>query len=55
MSTYYLAKARQNQLLREAEQDRLVRTAMRAKREAGAHRLSQAKGWVNRRLHATRA
>jgi CubicO group peptidase (beta-lactamase class C family) len=32
MSTYYLAKARQDQLLREAERGRLTRTTKRAKR-----------------------
>ena len=54
MFTYYLAKARQNQLLREAEQDRLVKAAKRARKEAGALRSSQVGGWGNRRLHATR-
>jgi len=53
MFTYYSAKARQDQLLREAEQDRLIRATKRAKRESGQH--SQAKGWINRRLHTTRA
>jgi hypothetical protein len=55
MSTYYLAKANQEQLLREAEQDRLIREAMRAKRKAGKRRLSQEKGWGDRRLHTTHA
>lgn len=41
MFTYYLAKARQDQLLREAEQDRLVKAAKRAEREAGERRSSQ--------------
>ena len=33
MSTYYLAKARQDQSLREAERGRLIRAAKRAKRK----------------------
>jgi hypothetical protein len=54
MSLYYLAKAHQDQLLREAEQDRLVKEAMRAKRKSGKRRPPRTKGWGNRRLHATR-
>ena len=54
MFTYYSAKAHQDQLLREAEQDRLIRTAKRAKREAGKHQHSQAKSW-SRRFHTTHA
>jgi hypothetical protein len=53
MFTYQLAKARQNELLREAAQDRLAREAKRAKRGTSNHWLSKIKGWVNRRLVAT--
>jgi CubicO group peptidase (beta-lactamase class C family) len=38
MSTYYLAKARQGQLLREAERERLIRAAKRAKRTTRSQR-----------------
>jgi hypothetical protein len=55
MFTYYLAKARHEESLREAEQDRLIKTVKRVKRGAGKHEPAQAKGWINRRLHATRA
>ena len=55
MFAYYLAKARQDQLLREAEQGRLVKAANRAKRESGAPRSSQVGGWGNRRLRVTHA
>jgi hypothetical protein len=54
MFTYQLAKARQNELLREAAQDRLAREAMRAKRGTSKHWFSEIKGWVNRRLVAIR-
>ena len=53
MFTYQLAKARQNELLREAAQDRLAREAMRARRRTNKHWLSKIKGWFNRRLVAT--
>ena len=55
MFTYYSAKVRQDQLLQEAERDRLVREIKRAKREAGKHKPAQAKGWINRRIHAAHA
>jgi hypothetical protein len=55
MPTYYLAKANQEQLLREAEQDRLIKEARRAKREGSKRGPSHSKGWGNRRLHTTRA
>lgn len=55
MLTYYFAKARHEELLREAEQARLVREAKRAKRRGGKYKPAQTKGWANRRLHATRA
>jgi CubicO group peptidase (beta-lactamase class C family) len=38
MSTYYLTKARQDQLLREAERERLIRAARRAKRTTKSQR-----------------
>jgi CubicO group peptidase (beta-lactamase class C family) len=38
MSTYYLAKANQKQLLREAERDRLIKTAKRTKRTIRSQR-----------------
>jgi hypothetical protein len=38
MFTYYLAKARQDQLLREAEQARLIKIAKRAKRTVRSRR-----------------
>ena len=55
MFTYYLAKARQDQVLREAEQVRLTRATTRAKRGTREHKPSQAKGWPNRLFRATRA
>jgi hypothetical protein len=55
MSTYYLAKAHQEQVLREAAQARIVRAAKRAERLAGGQRSSQAKVWATRRLLAARA
>jgi hypothetical protein len=55
MFTYYLAKAQQDQVLREVETGRLIRTIKRTERSVGKHKLSQAKGWVNRRLRTARA
>ena len=55
MFTYQLAQARQGELLREAERDRLARKAMRAKRGTRKHWLSKIKGWVNQHPIATRA
>ena len=55
MSTYYLAKAHQEQVLREAAQDRIVRAVKRAKRMGGGQRSWQAKTWATRRPRATRA
>jgi hypothetical protein len=54
MTTYTLAKAHQNQILREAKQDQLIRAAKRAKRLAEEQRTSQAKTWTTRRPPATR-
>jgi hypothetical protein len=53
MFTYQLAKARQSELLREAEQDRLVREAKHAKRGTSRHWLSKIKDWIKRRRFAT--
>jgi hypothetical protein len=55
MSTYYLAKAHQEQVLREAAQARIVRAAKRAKRISGGQRSSQTKAWATCRLRATHA
>jgi hypothetical protein len=55
MSTYILAKAHQEQILRQAKQDHLIRAAKRAERKVGEQRPSQARTWNARRLPATRA
>lgn len=53
MFTYYLGKAQQEQLLREAKQARLVKVAKHAKREACESNRSRVNGRVNRRFHVT--
>lgn len=54
MSTYYLAKAHQEQVLREAAQARIVRAAKRAKRMTQELASSPAKAQATRRLPAAR-
>jgi hypothetical protein len=54
MSTYFLAKAHQDHLLREAKEDQLIKAAMRAKQVGSKRAPSRITGWTVR-LHTTRA
>jgi hypothetical protein len=54
MSTYFLAKAHQDRLLREAKKDQLIKAARRAKQVGSKRAPSRTTGWTGR-LHITRA
>ena len=55
MSTYYLAKAHQEQILREAKQNHLIKVAKRAKQAGTKRSTSRMTEWSTRQAHIARA
>ena len=51
MSTYYLAKAHQEQILQEAKQNQLIKAAKRAKYAGAKRSTSRTRAWSARQAH----
>ena len=55
MSTYYLAKAHQEQIRREAKQNQLIKAAKGAKQASTKRSTSRTTEWSTRQDHIARA
>jgi hypothetical protein len=55
MSIYHLAKAHQEQILREAKQNQLTKASKRAKQASTKRSTSRTTEWSTRQAHIARA